>query len=153
MRRFAGDILNARDIDFRFRAPAQEERDIKLGADVRREIYLIFKESVNNLAKHSGCTEAELEFKVEGGWIIIRVSDNGRGFDANGGEGQTDGMGGHGLNSLRRRARSLGGSFRVESERGRGTRVMLRVPVTGRPPVGWKRFLHKYVGRNGGEDV
>ncbi|HEX8776424.1 MAG TPA: two-component regulator propeller domain-containing protein [Pyrinomonadaceae bacterium] len=153
MRRFAGDILNARDIDFRFRVPAQDERDIKLGADVRREIYLIFKESVNNLAKHSGCTEAELEFKVEGGWIIIRVSDNGRGFDADVGGVEPDGMGGHGLNSLRRRALALGGSFRVESERGRGTRVVLRVPVTGRPPLSWKRFLRKYVGRNGGERV
>lgn len=152
MRRFSGDILNARDIDFRFRAPSPEERDIKLGADVRREIYLIFKESVNNLAKHSGCTEAELEFKVEGGWIIIRVSDNGRGFDPDGG-GQPDGMGGHGLNSLRRRAASLGGNLKIESALGRGTRVMLRVPVTGRPPLGWKRLLHKYVGRLRGEGV
>ncbi|HEV2912678.1 MAG TPA: two-component regulator propeller domain-containing protein [Pyrinomonadaceae bacterium] len=149
MRRFAGDILNARDMDFRFHAPAQGDRDINLGADIRREVYLIFKECVNNLVKHSGCTEAELEFQVEGGWLTIKVSDNGCGFDPQHvGDGQHGGMGGHGLNSLRQRAASLGGKFHIESERGRGTTVTLRVPVTGRPPFNLKRYLHKYVGRS-----
>jgi signal transduction histidine kinase len=148
MRRFAGDILNARDMDFRFHAPAQD-RDINLGADIRREVYLIFKECVNNLVKHSGCTEAELEFEVENGWLKIKVSDNGCGFDPElVGNDQHGGMGGHGLNSLRRRAASLGGRFQIESERGRGTTVTLRVPVNGRPPFNLKRYLHKYVGRS-----
>lgn len=148
MRRFAGDILNARDIDFRFLAPAAE-RDLKLGADLRREIYLIFKESINNLVKHSGGTEAEMEFKVERGWIIIRISDNGRGFDVkDASEKGYEGGGGHGLNSLRRRAAALGGSYSIESSPGQGTSVTLSVPLSGHSTSSWKNLLRRYVGRS-----
>ncbi|HJU57100.1 MAG TPA: two-component regulator propeller domain-containing protein, partial [Pyrinomonadaceae bacterium] len=132
MRRFASDILAARDIRFRFTAPP-DEKVLKLGADLRREVYLMFKESVNNLAKHSACTEAELEISVVGDWLIVKVSDNGKGFDTGAaGNGHHDGMGGHGLHSLRQRALALGGSFEVESLKGRGTTVTLKVPLSGR---------------------
>jgi signal transduction histidine kinase len=131
MRRFADDLLSARDISLTFRAPAAE-RNLRLGADLRREVYLIFKETVNNLAKHARCTEAEVEFRVAGEWLTVCVRDNGVGFDAGAaGNGHTAGMGGHGLQSMRRRAASLGGSYEVESARGRGTTVTLRVPLGG----------------------
>jgi ligand-binding sensor domain-containing protein/signal transduction histidine kinase len=145
MRRFASDVLNARDIGFRFRAPASE-KDIRLGVDLRREVYLMFKESVNNLVKYSECTEAELEFKIEADWLTIRVSDNGVGFDVEGAaNGNHSGMGGHGLASMRRRAEALGGSYLVESEKGKGTTVLLRVPASGRRTKfgGFKSLLPK----------
>ena len=59
---FASDTFMARNIQFDFRAP-DEDRDIRLGASVRREVFLIFKESVNNLVKHARCTEADIEFQ------------------------------------------------------------------------------------------
>ncbi|MBV9209254.1 MAG: ATP-binding protein, partial [Acidobacteria bacterium] len=145
MRRFASDVLNARDISFHFRVPA-DAKDIRLGADLRREVYLIFKESVNNLVKYSECTEAELEFRLEGEWLIIKVADNGVGFDvAHATNGNHRGMGGHGLASMRRRAENLGGSYLIESEKGKGTRVTLRIPASGRRARlnGWKRLLPK----------
>jgi signal transduction histidine kinase/ligand-binding sensor domain-containing protein len=129
MRRFASDILSARDIEFRFRTPP-DEKEIKLGTDLRRELYLIFKESVNNLVKHSGCTEAELEFKVDGDWLVVVIRDNGRGFDVGrAANGHDNGMGGHGLGSMRRRAEALGGVYEVSSVAGRGTVVTLKVPA------------------------
>ncbi|HWT01937.1 MAG TPA: two-component regulator propeller domain-containing protein [Pyrinomonadaceae bacterium] len=132
MRRFASDVLAARDIKFRFSAPP-DEKVLKLGTDLRREVYLIFKESVNNVAKHSACTEADLEIVVAGDWLVVKVSDNGKGFDAAAaGNGHHDGMGGHGLHSMRQRAAALGGSYEVESGKGRGTTVTLKVPVAGR---------------------
>ncbi|HEY0101798.1 MAG TPA: two-component regulator propeller domain-containing protein [Pyrinomonadaceae bacterium] len=156
MRRFASDILSARDIDFRFRAPAAE-KDIRLGADLRREVYLIFKECVNNLVKHSGCTEAEVELRIVNHWIVLRISDDGRGFDpstspsgGNGGNGAS--LGGHGLTSMRRRAVALGGTFEVKSAQGRGTVSTLKVPARGggrmqqsgyRLRDGWRKLLHK----------
>lgn len=101
MRRFASDILSARDIDFRFRAPGADEKNIRLGADLRREIYLIFKESVNNLAKHSRCTAAELLFQIAGDSLTIKVSDNGAGFDVERAmSGEHDGLGGHWVGEL-----------------------------------------------------
>ncbi|MBV9956784.1 MAG: hypothetical protein JO360_00120 [Acidobacteria bacterium] len=145
MRRFASDILSARDIAFRFRVP-DSEKDLRLGADFRREVYLIFKESVNNLVKYSQCTEAELEFKVEGDWLTIFVKDNGVGFDVeHASNGHHSGMGGHGLASMRRRALALGGSYVVQSEKGAGTTVTLRVPASGRRTRlgGLKKLLPK----------
>jgi signal transduction histidine kinase len=133
MRRFASDILSAREIDFRFHLPDAEEKNIRLGTDLRREVYLIFKESVNNLVKYSECTDAELEFKVIGDLLLIRISDNGKGFDPEAAsDGNHDGMGGHGLASMRRRAAALGGNFEIKSEKGAGTTVQLTVPVSGR---------------------
>jgi ligand-binding sensor domain-containing protein/two-component sensor histidine kinase len=155
MRRFASDILSARDIDFRFRAP-DAEKDIRLGADLRREVYLIFKECVNNLVKHSDCTAAELELRIVNHWIVLRISDDGRGFvpDAPSGHNGNgaSGLGGHGLESMRRRAVALGGTFEVKSAPGRGTVSTLKVPARGggRPSHGgyrlrdgWRKLLHK----------
>jgi signal transduction histidine kinase len=145
MRRFASDIITARDIRFRFQAP-DAEKNIRLGVDIRREVYLIFKETVNNMVKHSGCTEADLSFQIEGGWLTIRVSDNGRGFDVGQAlNGNHESMGGHGLASMRKRAEALGGTYEIESQKGSGTTVTLRVPASGRHPQmpSWKRLLPK----------
>lgn len=150
MRRFASDILSARDIAFRFRAPDAAE-DIRLGADLRREVYLIFKECVNNLVKHSECRTAELELRVVNHWLVLRITDDGRGFDASQTSPSSNGngasLGGHGLASMRRRAAALGGQFEVDSERGRGTTSTLKVPARRRHGFnlfrGWKKLLRK----------
>ena len=103
MRLFASDTLSARDVRLRFSAP-DAPRDITIGADLRRELYLIFKESVNNLVKHSACREAEVAFSIESGRLVVRVRDDGVGFDPKEAARNGGGMGGHGLQSLRRRA-------------------------------------------------
>src|SRR2546430_7612845 len=63
MRRFAADVLTARNVELDFRAPLQD-KDVELGANIRREVFLIFKETVNNMVKHSGLTRAEIEFRI-----------------------------------------------------------------------------------------
>jgi Signal transduction histidine kinase len=128
MRRFAEDLLDAKDIDFTIRSTL-DEKDTPLGADLRREIYLIFKECVNNLAKHSGCRNASLTFDTNGPWLIVAITDDGRGFKVEEPltNGHGAGMGGHGLASMQRRAKALGGSLQINSEPGRGTTVTLKV--------------------------
>ncbi|HEY6330624.1 MAG TPA: ATP-binding protein, partial [Blastocatellia bacterium] len=124
MRHFAEDILGARDVDLNFRA-SEASRGLKAGADLRREVFLIFKESVNNIVRHSECTSAEVEVRTGGGWLTLVTTDNGRGFDPSGVEG-------NGLANMRNRARKLGGSLEVVSGNGptgRGTTVVLRVPL------------------------
>ena len=125
MRRFAEDMLDAQDIAYRFhfddRAP-----DIALGADVRREVYLIFKETVNNLAKHARASEAAVSIAIEKDRLKIEVQDNGRGFDPS---AETDGYGGNGLPNMKKRAEGLGGKFEIESKENEGTIVRLEIPV------------------------
>jgi signal transduction histidine kinase len=126
MRRFANDVLSEQDIDLRFQTsniPAERQ----LGADLRRQIYLIFKESVNNVARHSNCTAANISFLIEGNRLIIEVADNGRGFEPG---GQRTG---HGLKSIGQRAESIRGIVKVQTAPGKGTTVRIEVP--------WKRKL------------
>ena len=122
MRRFASEVLEARNIELRFRAPAADE-DIRLDASVRREVFLVFKESVNNLARHSGCSEADIEFAVLNDSLTLRLTDDGNGFDAS---RESDG---HGLLSMRERARAIGGKFDLMSAAGKGTTVTLEVSL------------------------
>ena len=65
MRRFAEDLLDARDIEFTVRS-SLDDQNVHLGADLRREVYLIFKECINNLVKHSECTKADVAFSISG---------------------------------------------------------------------------------------
>jgi signal transduction histidine kinase len=132
MRRFASDMFTACDIKFHFHAPSSQS-DIQLGANVRREVFLIFKESVNNIVKHSNCTEADATFYTEDGRLTLQISDNGKGFD----QALLDKQpvkacrGGNGLPSMRQRALELGGEFEITSNTGHGTTVRLNVPIVG----------------------
>ena len=122
MRRFASEVLEARSIELRFRAPSTEQ-DVRVGASIRREVFLVFKESVNNLARHSQCREADIEFSLENDVLALKLSDNGRGFDTS---RESDG---HGLLSMRERARAIGGVFELISSPDKGTTITLKVPL------------------------
>ena len=139
MRRFAEDLLDARDIDFTIRS-SLDQKDMRLGADLRREVYLIFKECVNNLVKHSDCRNAELAFSINGPWLVVSITDDGRGFRVEDPLTNGNGMGGHGLTSMQRRAKALGGSFKINSEPGRGTTVTLKVPLNQRRRWYWRNY-------------
>jgi len=128
MRRFADDILAARNIELQFRTPAASP-DLKLGADLRREIFLIFKESINNMVRHSECAAASVDLHIEGGWLALTMTDDGRGID----EDQI--AEGTGLGSMQQRAQRLGGAFEVSSNNGAGTTLILRVPLNNRGRV------------------
>lgn len=121
IRRFASDAFTSRDIALRFEAA--DDHDFKLGADARREIFFIVKEGVNNIARHSHCTEAAIVLRVQSGSLLLELRDNGEGFvPAQAGDG-------NGLASMRERARRLGGEFDVVTEKDHGTTLRLVVPL------------------------
>ena len=122
MRRFASDAFSARNIQLVFEAPAAN-LSIRLGAETRREVFLIFKESINNAARHSGCAQAEVSVAVTNGSLSFSVADNGKGFDAVRVEA------GEGLFSMRRRAEKIGGELIITSSAGTGTTVLLKTPL------------------------
>lgn len=132
MRRFASDVFAAKEITFHFQTP-DLKTDAHLGANIRREVFLIFKESVNNVVKHANCTNVEIAFKVKDSWLTLNIKDNGNGFDVlsfnNNGHVTTNSKGGNGLPSMKRRAEELGGDYIIESIQGEGTMITLRVPL------------------------
>ncbi len=121
MRQHADEIFMARGIQLDFRAPAGEQ-EMRLGVDVRRDLFLIFKEAVNNAARHAGCRKVEINLQADGSEIRLRVADDGVGFDP---AAATDG---NGLVSMQRRAERLGGKLKIESGAGQGTSLLLTVP-------------------------
>jgi len=123
MRRFVEDTLGAADLELTFRAP-DPSHDLKLGADVRREVFLVLKESVTNIAKHAHATRVDIELQVERRRLRLRVSDDGRGFDP---AGHTEG---NGVASMRRRVQALGGHLVIDSRPGAGTTISFDIEVT-----------------------
>ena len=122
MRRFAEETLEEAGFSLTFSAP-DDDGELKLVSDVRREIYLVCKETITNIAKHAGASAAAVDLRVDGHRLRLTISDTGRGFDP---DAPTDGTG---LSSLRRRAAAIGGTIVVASSPGRGTRVTLDVDL------------------------
>jgi PAS domain S-box-containing protein len=122
MRQFVSDVCTARQIDFRFETPPSEV-DLAVGANIRREVFLMFKEAVTNMARHSGCSRADLEFRETERGLLLKITDDGRGFDVAGMSA------GHGLRSMRQRTEGLGGEFRLRSEPRRGTTLTFTIPL------------------------
>jgi signal transduction histidine kinase/ligand-binding sensor domain-containing protein len=134
MRRFAGDILSARNVDLEFCVPPEYE-DFRISADIRRQVFLIFKEAVNNIVRHSYSTRAAVEFAVIEDDLTLRLSDNGRGFTPSA-------VSGNGLVNMQKRAADLGGIVALESTPGKGTSLMLRIPLG--PQKWWGKYKNPY---------
>ena len=111
MRQHAEEVFALRDIDLDFHAPTADA-DLKLSVGVRRDVLLIFKEAVNNAARHSDCSQVAIDFRVENAKLFLQIKDNGKGFTAN---SEVDGQG---LRSITRRAHALGGNLTIASNSG-----------------------------------
>lgn len=98
--------------------------EITLPADLRRDVYLLVKEALNNVLKHSGATEVWLRMTVRGPLLRIVVQDNGQGFSLP--ELKTHRLG---LESMRKRAAAADIKLRLRSAPGEGTRLTLRLAL------------------------
>ena len=107
----------------RFHHPTQPWRG-SLSLEARRELYLMCKEALQNMVKHSGATEARIGVEPMGRTLAVTIHDNGKGFDP-----ASVSANGFGLNNLRERAKRLGGTCEIESIAGSGTTVKMRVPL------------------------
>ncbi len=121
MRLHVEESFLEKGVRVRFNAP-KEGTSIKLSMDVRRELYLIFKEAVSNAARHSDCKNVEVDFQLERSVIFLQIADDGNGFDA------LQKSDGNGLENMRSRAAKNGGNFEIESAAGRGTTLKIRFP-------------------------
>ncbi|HEV2665902.1 MAG TPA: ATP-binding protein, partial [Blastocatellia bacterium] len=135
MRGFASEVFSIRNIEFRFQGPAPEQ-DMKIGPDVRRVVYLIFKEAVNNIARHAACSRVEIELRLDGDHLALCVRDDGRGFNPR------QAVEGAGLENMKRRAMSMRAELETLSQPGRGTAITLRVPVSRRGRI-WTRLARR----------
>ncbi len=134
MRRFASDVLDGSGIAWRLDA-AEERLDAPVGSETRRQLFLVFKEAVTNVVRHSGARSAALRLSVEGGTLTLEVADDGRGFEGERARDLSSSLRrGRGLLNMKVRAARLGGKLWVTSAPGEGTRLVLGLPLRPRRP-------------------
>lgn len=98
----------------------------ELPPEVERGLALVLREAVTNIARHAQAALARIEFAREAKTVQLCIADNGRGG------AHADG---NGLAGMRDRVRALGGTLSVDSPRGGGTRLLVRLPLAWRDPL------------------
>ena len=88
---------------------------VSLSMENRQNLYLIFKEAINNCITHSSCTEINLDASVKGRILEMTLKDNGTGFN------ESDLKDGNGLGNMQNRAKKIGGHLSINSKVGEGT--------------------------------
>lgn len=103
--------------------------------DREEALYRMIREALHNVVKHARATEADVRLRTKGGAVNVTVRDNGIGFasDARTNSGRYRAAHGLGLLSMRERAGEHGGTFRIDSEPGRGTLVEITLPRVREP--------------------
>ncbi len=94
-----------------------------IGMLQRRELLLIYKELLHNVARHAEAEHVSIRLSQRDGRILLRVTDDGQGFDP------SVASSGHGLKSLHARAARVGGELCIESTPGRGTDAFFEMPA------------------------
>ncbi len=92
-------------------------------------IFRIFQEALTNIAKHARATKVRLAVQESGGMVIFEVEDNGQGFEVVQTLSRPSMDKGLGLAALDERAKMLGGSLWIWSQKGQGTRITCAIPV------------------------
>jgi signal transduction histidine kinase len=119
----ADDFLEDTPIRSRVKLPAALPR-CTVPAEVRHQLFLAFKEALNNAVKHAAASEIQIELTAEPGQFQITIADNGVGFDP-----ASRHNGGSGLKNMRRRLEAIGGQFELCSRPQQGTRIKMSIPL------------------------
>ena len=128
---FATELCNAKNISLDIQQNVNLT-GFKLPMEIRRDLYLIFKEALNNAVKYSACSKIVIAFKREGNLFEMQIIDNGIGFNlSNLNENKVlkPRMNGNGLKNLKLRAEKHNGKLTIDSSPGKGTRVILSIPI------------------------
>jgi signal transduction histidine kinase len=127
----AQDLLGAAGIACRLDFPL-ELPDWTPTSEVRHNLFLAYKEALNNAVRHAGATVVSVSLQLTADVCRITIADNGSGIDRDEARGPTDPgriASGNGLPSMQRRLARIGGACEIESSPGRGCAVRLTVPV------------------------
>jgi signal transduction histidine kinase len=119
-RQHAVEFLQNHCLKYHFNVP-EYIPNVQITGEQRRNIYLVIKESLHNIVKHSGASTVDVSFDLNGG-LGGRIHDNGKGIETNGQR-----RFGNGLTNMRQRMESIGGTLEIENEN--GTTVKLYCPL------------------------
>jgi signal transduction histidine kinase len=114
------NMLMPANIDFELTHTGFAEQE-KLAMNFRQNVYLTFKEAINNVVKHSGASRVLVDLKKENNLFTMTIQDDGHGINS------PKNSNGQGLYNMRLRADRLKANFDIVS--GKGVTIILKVPV------------------------
>lgn len=109
------------DIKYKFETSAEISSNLDIWT--RRNIFLIYKEILNNICKHSQAKDVAIKMTEDSGTLILKVSDDGVGFNL------TNNFDGDGLRSIQKRAEQIRAKVEIISEPNKGTEIVLAIPL------------------------
>ena len=120
IRRFVGEYLEMNDIDIQIDFP-DEIPILVIHDENRRNIFLVVKEAIHNIAKYSQATKVKISLVIEENTVDMAIHDNGIGFII----GEKQGWG-NGLHNMNQRMQDIGGKFTICSSAQLGTQINIR---------------------------
>ncbi len=118
---FASGLCNTHKIELQMPV-FKELENIKIGMEERRDLYLIFKEALNNAVKYATATQININFSRSKDILLMSIKDNGIGFDP---DSKRDRSGGNGLKNMKERAALHNWKLNINSAADKGTEIKL----------------------------
>ena len=123
IRRYVSEYLEMSGIEVNIEFPDEIPAN-SVSDEYRRNIFLVIKEAIYNITKHSKATRVRLSMNFRKRWAECEISDNGTGFSVT--EKQNWG---NGLSNMNQRMKDIGGDFQISSDKNNGTLIKLTFPV------------------------
>ena len=120
IREFAIPLFELKKIGFEISYDARLD-DLPVPMEVRRNVYLIAKEAINNALKYSDCTSISIRFQQQHPGILMEITDNGKGFEP------TLPTSRNGIKNMKQRAVQINGQLNITSAPGQGTAITLKI--------------------------
>lgn len=130
MEAYVRPLAQAKNIELTFLADSALQ-SVQLEMEKRNNLFLIFKEAINNALKYSGCTKLSIDIRLSHHALCLQIRDDGKGFDAEEvARLSSQSLCGNGLRNMRLRAAEMNAAFSIESRQDAGTSIVLnfRIP-------------------------
>ncbi len=123
MRRYAADVFDRTAIHYSI-VVNENILPAKLSMGKRRDLFLVFKEAINNIQKHAMATDVKINIEAKDKDLLMQVNDNGKGFNTDQPTHR------NGLRNMQLRLQKWGGLFTVQSSPGKGSALKIKLPVS-----------------------
>lgn len=123
LKNYGYELLNPLGIYCNYQIEKEVEKKL-LHSQTRKNVLMVAKEAMNNIAKYSQATESKVKVAIEQNNLAMEISDNGKGFEI-----ETRRLG-NGLSNMKQRVEAMNGFFSCFSEKGKGTVIRCTIPIT-----------------------
>jgi signal transduction histidine kinase len=128
LKEYAFSMAQTKNISIQWKV-SDSVGDMKLSMEIRRSLYLICKEAINNAVKYADCNDITVTGEQTGLQLFMAVTDNGKGFELN------DQVSGHGLKNMMTRAEDNKMILNINTAKGKGTTIGINYQITQRGMV------------------